>query len=154
MEVNMRAEKDERPPMIILGVVVVYLLIFGFITYLSFLKKIHPVLAVAAIIIFTVIYLPRFMIIRKLFTEKDKVEIIEDYIMINGVGYNFSDIGNYRIRQHKPVAVFYLNNKMIVFNEAEFFLYLQDECVCFTVIGSEKIELLKEYMENTLPQKL
>lgn len=149
MEKFLKANKDERPEMIILGILAFYFLVLGFIFYLFFLHRLSVLLTVILSLGLTLIYIPRFLIIKKLKT-KDEVKIIDDYIMINGVGINFSDIKDFKVQEMKPQVVFFLNNKMIVFNEAIFYLRLSKEQTFFTVIGSEKISLLKEFLAKVI----
>ena len=97
-------------------------------------------------IILILIYFPRFLIIKKLKT-KDEINIIDDFILVNGVGINFDDIIDFRVQEKKPQVIFFINNKMIVFKECTFRLKLKTEELSFNVIGSEKIKLLKEFLE-------
>ena len=97
-------------------------------------------------IILILIYFPRFLIIKKLKT-KDEIKIIDDFILVNGVGINFDDIIDFRVQEKKPQVIFFINNKMIVFKECTFRLKLKTEELSFNVIGSEKIKLLKEFLE-------
>lgn len=149
MEKFLKSNADERPEMIILGVLVFYMLVEGFILYLFFLHRISFLLTVILSVVLTLIYIPRFLIIKKLKT-KDKIEILDDYIMINGVGVNFRDIRNFRVEVYKPQIVFFINNKTILFQQAKFHLLLQNEEIEFTAIGSEKINLLKEFLNQVI----
>lgn len=149
MKEYLKANIDENPNMIIMGILCLYLLIAGFIAYLYFLHRITLLPSIVSIIIFSIIYIPRFLIIKKL-NNKDKIEIIDDYIMINGIGINFEDIKDFKVQEFKPQVVFFLNNKMIVFNEAKFHLKLTKEQISFTVIGAEKINLLKEFLSKVI----
>lgn len=149
MKEYLKANIDENPNMIIMGIICLYLLIAGFIAYLYFLHRITLLATIISIIIFSIIYIPRFLIIKKL-NNKDKIEIIDDYIMINGIGINFEDIKDFKVQEFKPQVVFFLNNKMIVFNEAKFHLKLTKEQISFMVIGSKKIELLKEFLAKII----
>ncbi len=149
MKEYLKANIDENPNMIIMGILCLYLLIAGFIAYLYFLHRITLLATIISIIIFSIIYIPRFLIIKKL-NNKDKIEIIDDYIMINGIGINFEDIKDFKVQEFKPQVVFFLNNKMIVFNEAKFHLKLTKEQFSFMVIGSKKIELLKEFLAKII----
>lgn len=149
MKEYLKANIDENPNMIIMGILCLYLLITGFIAYLYFLHRITLLPSIVSIIIFSIIYIPRFLIIKKL-NNKDKIEIIDDYIMINGIGINFEDIKDFKVQEFKPQVVFFLNNKMIVFNEAKFHLKLTKEQISFMVIGSKKIELLKEFLAKII----
>lgn len=149
MKEYLKANIDENPNMIIMGIFCFYLLIAGFIAYLYFLHRITLFPTIISIIIFSIIYIPRFLIIKKL-KYKDKIEIIDDYIMINGIDINFDDIKDFKVQEFKPQVVFFLNNKMIVFNEAKFHLKLTKEQISFTVIGAEKINLLKEFLSKVI----
>ena len=149
MKEYLKANIDENPNMIIMGIICLYLLIAGFIAYLYFLHRITLLATIISIIIFSIIYIPRFLIIKKL-NNKDKIEIIDDYIMINGIGINFEDIKDFKVQELKPQVVFFLNSKMIVFNEAKFHLKLTNEQISFMVIGSKKIELLKEFLAKII----
>lgn len=149
MKEYLKANIDENPNMIIMGILCLYLLIAGFIAYLYFLHRITLLPSIISIVIFSVIYIPRFLIIKKL-KYKDKIEIIDDYIMINGIGISFEDIKDFKVQEFKPQVVFFLNNKMIVFNEAKFHLKLTKEQISFTVIGAEKITLLKEFLSKVI----
>ncbi len=149
MKEYLKANIDENPNMIIMGIFCFYLLIAGFIAYLYFLHRITLFPTIISIVIFSIIYIPRFLIIKKL-KYKDKIEIIDDYIMINGIGINFDDIKDFKVQEFKPQVVFFLNNKMIVFNEAKFHLKLTKEQISFTVIGAEKINLLKEFLSKVI----
>ena len=129
MKEFLKSNIDETPSMIIMGVVILYVLVAGFIWYLMFLHRISMLCAVISTIVFTLIYLPRFLIIKKI-VKKDDVKIIENFIMINGLGIDF------------------INNKMIAFYHAKFYLKLRTEEVSFNIIGSEKIRLLKEFLSQ------
>lgn len=147
MKEFLKTNIDERPGTIILGILTLYFLITGFILYLFFLHRLTIIAAITLILTVTLIYLPRFFIIKKLQT-KDKIEIINEYLLINGVGINFSEILDYKVNEKKPQVVFFINNKMIVFYEAEFRLRLKTEEVSFTAVGSEKIKLLTEFFSQ------
>ena len=149
MKEYLKANIDENPNMIIMGIFCFYLLFAGFIAYLYFLHRITLLPSIISIVIFSIIYIPRFLIIKKL-KYKDKIEIIDNYIMINGIGINFDDIKDFKVQEFKPQVVFFLNNKMIVFNEAKFHLKLTKEQISFTVIGAEKINLLKEFLSKVI----
>lgn len=149
MKDYLKANIDENPNMIIIGILCLYLLITGFIAYLYFLHRITLLATIISIVIFSIIYIPRFLIIKKL-KNKDKIEIIDEYIMINGIGINFLDIKDFKVQEFKPQVVFFLNNKMIVFNEAKFHLKLTKEQISFMVIGSKKIELLNEFLSKII----
>ena len=147
MKDKLKPNIDERPLMIVLGVIVLYLLIDFFIVYLFCLYRISLITMLISTVIFTLIYLPRFLIIYKLKT-KDKIQIIDDFIMINDVGIAFSDISDVRVEAEKPQVVFFINNKMIIFQQAKFYVKLKNDTISFTVIGGEKIKLLEEFLKG------
>lgn len=146
MKEILKANIDERPSMIIVGVISLFAIIGGFIWYLFFLHRISLLVTIMSSIILILIYFPRFLIIKKLKT-KDEIKIIDDFILVNGVGINFDDIIDFRVQEKKPQVIFFINNKMIVFEECTFRLKLKTEELSFNVIGSEKIKLLKEFLE-------
>lgn len=152
MKEFLKSNIDERPSMIILGILSLYFLITGFIIYLYFLDRIPTIPAVISILAISTIYIPRFLIIKKL-NNKDKIEIIDNYIMINDVGINFDDISDFQVKEEKPQVVFFINNRMIVFKEATFYLRLEKEQISFSVIGTEKIRLLNELLHKVVNKK-
>ncbi len=152
MKEYLKSNIEERPSMIVLGILCLYFLIAGFIFYLYFLHRISILTAIILILSVSILYVPRFLIINKL-NKKDIVKIIDDYIMINGVGVKFSDIIDYKVKEAKPQIVFFINNKMIVFQEAEFYLRLRQEQISFEIIGTEKISLMKEFLKSITDEK-
>lgn len=138
---------EERPQMIILGVLTLYFLICGFILYLYFLHRITFLVTLVVCILFTIIYTPQFLILKKIKT-KDKIKIVDDFLLINGEGIAFADIVNFRVEECKPKVVFFFNNQMVVFKEAIFHIKTRFDEFHFNVIGTEKIELLKQYLQN------
>lgn len=144
-----KANIDERISMIIIGIIALFSIIEGFILYLFFLHRISFLVMIIASVIFILIYIPRFLIIKKI-QKKDEIKIIDDFILINGVGINFEDIIDFQTHKNKPRVVFFINNKMIVYQEFVFRLQLKSEELTFTVIGSEKFKLLKEFLELKL----
>ena len=140
---------DENPMMIVLGIIAFYGLIAGFIFYLYFIHRITLIPAILSILIFTIIYLPRFWIIKKLQT-KDNIKILEDSIIINGYSIPFSQIKDFRTEDKKPQVVFFLHNKVVVFAECKFYLRLENGQTEFTAIGTEKIRLLKEFLHSLI----
>lgn len=144
-----KPETEEREPLIVLGILTLYFLITGFVFYLYFLHRISFSAAGIISLLFTFIYFPRFMLINKL-KNKDKIQVLEDYIMVNGTSIYFSDITDFRAEELKPVVVFFFNNKMIIFQEAIFHLRTKKGELHFNVIGSEKISLLKEYLNEVI----
>ncbi len=145
MKENFRPNIEERPVMIILGIVAFYSLIEFFAVYLLFLHRISLLVFVLVTVIFTAIYLPRFLIINKL-KKQDEVKIIGEYLMINGIGIPLTEIQNFNVEKRKPVVVFFMSNKMVVFNCAIFRIKLHKETISFSVIGSEKTQLLEEFL--------
>lgn len=152
MKEILKANIDERPSMIIIGIIALFVIIDGFIWYLFFLHRISLLATVISSIVLILIYIPRFLIIKKL-QKKDEIKIIDDFILINGVGINFEDIIDFRVHEKKPQVIFFINNKMIVFKECTFRLKLKTEELSFNVIGSEKIKLLKEFLELKIKKK-
>lgn len=144
-----KVNTEERPQMIILGVLTLYFLICGFILYLNLLHRIVLSTTLISCGIFTILYLPQFLILKKL-KNKDKIKIIDNFLLINGIGIAFADIVDFKVSEHKPKVVFFFNNRMIVFKEAIFHIRTNVEEFHFNVIGTEKIQLLKQYLENTI----
>lgn len=140
---------DESQNMIVLGILSFYLFVAVFIIYLFVLHRISQPAAIISLIVFTLIYIPRFLILKKL-KNKDNIKILDTSIKINNTEINFSDIENYRVEEKKPVVVFFMYSKMVIFQEAIFYLKLPDEQISFMAIGSEKISLLKEFFNELL----
>ncbi|MCM1339235.1 MAG: hypothetical protein NC191_06155 [Muribaculaceae bacterium] len=140
---------DERPSMIVLGVLAFYFLVESFFVYLFLLHRISLSVLIITVLIFTVIYFPRLMIIYKI-KMADSVKVSDDFVMINGEGILFSDITDYTVEPEKPQVVFYLNGKAVLFQQAKFHLKLPASSVSFTVTGSEKIKLLNEFFNKTI----
>lgn len=140
---------DESQNMIVLGILSFYLLVAVFIIYLFVLHRISQPAAIISLIVFTLIYIPRFVILKKL-KNKDNIKILDTSIKINNTEINFSDIENYRVEEKKPVVVFFMYSKMVIFQEAIFYLKLPDGQISFIAIGSEKISLLKEFFNELL----
>ncbi len=145
----LKPETEERPIMILCGIMTLYLLIIGFIIYLFLLHRLNLSVAVISGTIFTGIYIPRFLILNKK-KKKDDVKIIDEYLMINNNGIHLSEIEDYRVKEPKPQVIFFINNKMIVYQEAEFHLKTQNGQISFKIIGTEKINLLKEFLDNII----
>lgn len=140
---------DESQNMIVLGILSFYLLVAVFIIYLFVLHRISQPAAIISLVVFTLIYIPRFLILKKL-KNKDNIKILDTSIKINNTEINFSDIENYRVEEKKPVVVFFMYSKMVIFQEAIFYLKLPDGQISFMAIGSEKISLLKEFFNELL----
>ena len=140
----------ESPLMIVLGVMVLYLLIIGFIIYLFFLHRITLISTIISSILFTLIYLPRLFIIKKL-ANKDIIKIVDNGININNQLIPFSQITDFRVEEKKPAVIFIIyGGKTIYYNEAKFYLKLNNGQISFSAIGSEKIQLLKEFLSRLL----
>ena len=140
---------DESQNMIVLGILSFYLLVAVFIIYLFVLHRISQPAAIISLIVFTLIYIPRFLILKKL-KNKDNIKILDTSIKINNTEINFSDFENYLVEEKKPVVVFFMYSKMVIFQEAIFYLKLPDGQISFMAIGSEKISLLKEFFNELL----
>ena len=140
---------DESQNMIVLGILSFYLLVAVFIIYLFVLHRISQPAAIISLIVFTLIYIPRFLILKKL-KNKDNIKILDTSIKINNTEINFSDIENYRVEEKKPVVVFFMYSKMVIFQEAIFYLKLPDGQISFMAIESKKISLLKEFFNELL----
>ena len=151
MKELLKQMNDERPVMIITGIIAFYLLITGFIVYLYFIHRLEFITDIVLLFVVTVIYIPRFLIIGKL-QNKDKISIRGDFIEINTNMIKFSDIVDFRCEKRKPEVIFFINNRMIVYNEALFHIKLTDRQISFIVIGSEKISLLKKFMCEVIEQ--
>ena len=140
---------NEQPIMIIIGILTLYVLAIGFVVYLYILHRISIIPAIVIILIFSIIYFPRFLIIKKLY-KKDKITILENSILINDKELLFSEIKKFKVETKKPVAVFFINNSMVVFQEAKFYLLTKNGQIEFNTIGTEKIKLLTEFLENII----
>ena len=140
---------DERPIMIVMGILALYLLIVGFILYLFLLHRITLLPTIIGVIICTLIYLPRLLIIKKL-AHKDIIKIVDNGININNQLIPFSQIQDFRVEEKKPAVVFFMNNSMVCYYEAKFHLKLNNGQISFSAIGSEKIQLLKEFLTQLL----
>ena len=114
---------DESPMMIVLGIVGFYLLVIVFILYLYFLHRISLPASLIGVVLFSLIYLPRFMILKKL-KYKDVIKILDNSIQINDINVKFSEIEDYRVEEKKPQVIFFMNSKMVLFQEAVFHLKL------------------------------
>lgn len=155
MNKNFKPETDERTTMIIAGILILYFLIAGFVLYLLFMHRLTIVQTIISDLILTIIYIPRFIIIKKLL-NKDEIKIVDDGILINREKVEFARIKDFKIKEAKPRVIFFINNKMIIFQEAQFCLlidgqnngYSGQKQISFTAIGTEKIHLLKEFLTN------
>ncbi len=149
MRENFKPNTDERPSMIILGIIVLFVLVVVFFVYLYLLNRISLSVSLGVVLVFSLIYLPRLIIIRKLL-KKDEIKILGNSICINGAEIDFQRIKDYKVEGKKPVVVFVISNNLIVFNEAKFHLLLDNRQVSFSVIGAEKIKLLKEFLNEII----
>lgn len=149
MRENFKPGTDERPLMIVFGIVVLYFLVVLFFVYLYLLHRISLSVCFGVVAVFSLIYLPRFIIIKKII-KKDDIKILDNSILINGAQIGFQQIKDYRVEGKKPVVVFVISNNLIVFNEAKFHLLLDNKQVSFSAIGAEKIKLLKEFLNEII----
>lgn len=149
MEDNKFKNAEENSTLIILGVLGFYFLVVFFIAYMFLLHRFSVLTTVLSLVIFSGIYFPRFLIIKKIL-KKDIIKILDNSIIINGQNVGFADVLDYRVDEKKPKVVFFISSKMVVFNEAVFYLKLQNKIVSFTAIGSEKIGLLKSFFDELL----
>lgn len=149
MEVKFRPTTNEEPSMIILGIIIFYVLIVGFVLYLFFLHRISLIPTIISILLFSLIYLPRLLIIKKII-KKDIIKIVETGININNKLTYFEQIQDFKVEEKKPAVVFFMNNSMVVYAEAKFHLKTNHGQLSFTAIGTEKIQLLKEFFNQLL----
>jgi hypothetical protein len=141
-----RPTTDETPAFITLGVVFLYILIAGFILYLYFLNRISLNTTIITNILFTIIYLPIFFIIKKLHSNT-KIKAEENGLWVNEKFINFQSLENFKIIKKKPVIIFFFNNRMIIFQEATVCIKTKTDNYSFNVIGTKKIEILNEFLE-------
>ena len=130
----LKPDTEERQAFIVTGIISFYAIIAGFVIYLYFLHRISMMPAVITLLVFTIFYLPRFLIIREL-KKLDDVKIVDNFIMVNGVGIDFRDIKDFGVQRYKPKVIFFLNNKMLVYNKADFYIETNCEKISFKVIG-------------------
>lgn len=148
MKEKFKPVTDESPMMIVSGILVFYVLIAGFIfIFICYIDTLLP--CIITVLIFTGIYFPRFLIINKL-KNKDDIKILDDSILINGCRIPFAEIKDFRTEDKKPQVVFFMNNKMVVFAQSKFYLRLAYGQIEFNAIGTEKIKLLKEFLNNII----
>ena len=145
MKEALKPKTEERPIMIVSGIIAFYILIAGFIIYLYILNRLTIISAAVVLLIVTIIYIPRFLIINKL-KNKDEIKVLDNCLVINGNTITFSSITDFRLEDKKPQVVFFINNKMVVFKEAVFHLKLTNGQTSFCAIGTEKIKLLEEFL--------
>lgn len=149
MEDNRLKNAEENQTLIILGVLGFYSLVVFFILYMFLLHRFSLLTTVLSVVVFSGIYFPRFWIIKKVL-KKDVIKVFDNSIYVNGQNIEFSEILDYRVEDKKPQVVFFVASKMVVFNESVFYLKLKDKTISFTVIGSEKISLLKSFFDELL----
>jgi len=149
MKEILKPKTDERPFMIYTGIIVFYALIAGFILYLYFLHRISLTWMLILLTGVTLVYIPRFIILNKI-SNKDKIEITDTHIVINGNAVRLNIIEDFHIKKQKPQVVFFMNNKMVVFQQAQFDLKLPNGVVSFSAIGTEKISLLEDFFNELL----
>lgn len=148
---KLKPRTDEREGVIVLGVIIFYLLLVGFVLFLGILGRITYLWAGVVSVILTLLYIPRFNIIRKI-RKKDGVKVLEDSILVNGEEIELARVLEYRILRKKQSVVFVMNNNLVVYSETIFGLRLRDSdrFVEFMVIGREKAELLQEFFDRVL----
>ncbi|MBD5403250.1 hypothetical protein HDR58_10720 [bacterium] len=149
MKEYLKLNTEENPTLIILGVLGLYFLIAGFILYLFLLHRISLSVTLMLCGVFTAIYFPRFLVIKKIIT-KDDIKIIDDSIIINNRKIDFAEIIDFKVKIFKPQVIFFFNNKMLVFQEAKMMLQTNSEQIPFSVIGTEKIRLLQEFLSHII----
>ena len=153
----MKPEIEENPVFIVIAIILLYMLIIGFVGYFYYMGKMSMTLCLTVCTIFTAIYLPRFIIIWKIY-KKDLIKITDNNLLINNLQILLSNIINFAIKKEKPVVIFFMNNKMIVYNEAIFTLKIKSNEAFtyfeFKAIGSEKIELLKSFLNEITSKNL
>ena len=149
MEDNRLKNAEENQTLIILGVLGFYFLVVFFILYMFLLHRFSLLTTVLSVVVFSGIYFPRFWIIKKVL-KKDVIKVFDNSTYVNGQNIEFAEILDYRVDDKKPQVVFFVASKMVVFNESVFYLKLKDKTISFTVIGSEKISLLKSFFDELL----
>lgn len=149
MEDNKYKNAEENQTLIILGILGFYLLVMFFILYMFLLHRFSFFIMILSSIIFSLIYIPRFLIIKKIL-KKDLIKVLDNSLLINGQSISFSDILDYQVCIKNPKVVFFVASKMVVYNEAIFHLKLRDKIVSFCIIGNEKILLVKAFLDELL----
>lgn len=145
---------SEDKYLIIAAVAGCYLLVCLFILYMYMLHRMSVLTAGLSFLIFTGIYFPRFFIIKKVLSP-DTINISDTSININGQTVDFNLIKDYGIQNEKRQAVFFMSAKAVIFNEAVFCLKLRHGGqVSFSVNGSKKISLLKEFLDELLENNI
>ncbi len=144
---------DESPISIIISILLLYGLIEGFFFYLYALKRISIVIFLICSVVFFIIYIPRFLIINKL-RYKDDIKVTDYSIVINNNREIFFDkISDYRVDEGKSQVLFFFNYKMVVYKTATFHLKVRDRVESFDVFGTQKIELIKEFLDDLLERE-
>lgn len=141
---NNNISTEEGQVSIVVSVLLLYALIEGFIFYLYALKRISILTFLMSTIVFLIIYIPRFMIIKSL-KNKDIIKITDTSIIINNKPFLLNEIMDFRVDEKKSKVLFFFNNKMVVYKTATFHVKLKNTMISFTAIGTEKITLLKEF---------
>ena len=139
----------EKPFFVILGIVIFFLLVDVFLVYLYFMHKMsfHTFITLSAVLI--VLYFPRFYIIKKII-KADVIKADENYLIINDCPIELSEIVDYKIERKKTQVIFFINNQMVVFNEAICYLRLKGYQMQFVIIGKEKIELIENFLSKVV----
>ena len=148
---NFTPSTDERESMIIIGIIIFYVLLAGFVIFLWALGRISQTAMLCSVGVISLVYMPRFLIIKKI-QNKDVIRISESSIFVNNKEISFNEIEDYRVREGKPQVVFAMSNNLVVYKDAKFLLKLRSkaEPVEFYAIGTEKIKLLKEFFDSIL----
>lgn len=146
---NFQPQKDERPIMIISGIWSLYFILVGFCFYLLFLHRISIFTAIISTVIVTLFHIKRFAILNKI-KNVQKIQINNSSISIDNKEIKFSDITDFRTKSYKPHVIFFLNNRMIIFQQTDFLLKTKFQEIHFSVIGSEKAELIKDLLSKII----
>jgi len=150
MQQNSFKNQIENKKLIIASILVFYFIVVLFIVFLYMLHRLTPVTTAVVIILFSGIYCPQFLIIKKVING-DKITILDDAVKINGQIVGFDTIKDYRIEEKNPRVVFVINAQTVVYYEGIFHLKLTDGTgISFSVTGSEKIALLKKFFNELL----
>lgn len=150
MQQNSFKNPIEDKKLIIAGILVFYFIVVLFVALLYMLHRLTPVTAAAAVALFSGVYCPQFLIIKKIING-DKITILDDALKINEQIVGFNTIEDYRIEEKNPRVVFVINAQTVVFYEGIFHLKLTDGTgISFSVTGSEKIALLKKFFDELL----
>lgn len=148
---NFTPSTDEREGMIIFGIIIFYVLLVSFIVFLKVMGRISITAVCVSLLVVTIIYIPRLLIIKKL-KQKDIIKISDNSIIVNDQEIDFDDIEGYKVVEGKPQVVFAISNNLVVYKDARFILKLKSvpEPFIFTAVGSEKTQLLKEFFDSIL----